>query len=47
MASQLGKRYHCKVCNSEMLCTKVGEGVITCDGQEVELQEAKQLPSSD
>ena len=47
MASQLGKRYVCPVCATEILCVKSGEGVITCDGQEMEIKEPKPIPSSD
>ncbi len=47
MANQLGKRYLCSVCGSSVLCTKSGEGVITCCGVEMELQQPRQLPSSD
>ncbi len=47
MPSQLGKRYRCKVCGSEGLCTKEGTGTVTCDGQPLEVQEPKPIPSSD
>lgn len=47
MASQLGKRYRCQVCGSEALCTKAGDGELTCDDQEMEVQEARAIPSSD
>ncbi len=47
MASQLGKRYRCPVCGTEVLCVKPGEGVITCCGQDVEMQQPKEIPSSD
>ncbi|MFC1976735.1 desulfoferrodoxin [Chloroflexota bacterium] len=47
MASQLGKRYRCGVCGTEILCVKSGAGVVTCCGQEVEIQELKPIPSSD
>ena len=47
MANQLGKRYECKVCGSMVLCTKAGEGVIHCCDQEMELQQPRNLPSSD
>ncbi|MFC1945944.1 hypothetical protein ACFLW1_01950 [Chloroflexota bacterium] len=47
MASQLGKRYKCQVCGTEALCTKAGEGTLTCDEQEMELQQPKAIPSSD
>ena len=47
MANQLGKRYRCKICGTEVLCTKASEGVIMCCGQEMELQEPRPIPSSD
>ncbi len=47
MASQLGKRYKCATCGTEILCTKTGTGDITCCGKPMELQEPKPLPSSD
>ena len=45
--SQLGKRYKCEKCGIEVLCTKPGEGVFVCCGQEMKVQEPKPLPSSD
>jgi len=47
MASQLGKRYRCQKCGTEILCTKAGDGAVTCCDQEMELQEPRPLPSSD
>ena len=47
MASQLGKRYRCQKCGTEALCTKAGEGALTCCGQEMEVQEARPIASSD
>lgn len=47
VASQLGKRYKCSVCGTEVLCVKAGEGTITCDGKEMEVQEPRTIPSSD
>jgi hypothetical protein len=47
MANQLGKRYRCQVCDTEVLCTKQGEGEIYCCGQLMEAQEPRPLPSSD
>jgi len=45
--SQLGKRYRCQVCGSEILCTKAGEGSPVCCDKQMEVQEPKPLPSSD
>ena len=47
MANQLGKRYACAVCGSIVLCTKSGEGTARCCDAEMELQQPRQLPSSD
>ncbi|MFC1957848.1 desulfoferrodoxin [Chloroflexota bacterium] len=47
MASELGKRYQCAVCGSEALCVKSGDGTIACDGQDMEIQEPRVMPSSD
>jgi hypothetical protein len=33
MGNQVGKRYQCTVCNSEMIVTKAGEGALQCCGQ--------------
>jgi desulfoferrodoxin-like iron-binding protein len=45
--SQLGKRYKCEECGTEVLCTKPGEGAFVCCEKEMKLQEPKPLPSSD
>ena len=45
--SQLGKRYRCEVCGTEILCTKAGGGNPVCCEKEMEVQEPKPLPSSD
>ena len=47
MANQLGRRYVCEVCNTEVLCTKASEKEIACDGKPMKLQAPKALPSSD
>ncbi|MDI6776807.1 MAG: desulfoferrodoxin [Syntrophales bacterium] len=47
MANQLGKRYKCSVCGTEVLCTKAGEGAVICCDKEMEVQEPRPLPSSD
>lgn len=46
-ASQLGKRYKCSVCGTEVLCVKSGEGTAQCDGKDMEIQEPRTIPSSD
>lgn len=45
--SQLGKRYKCGVCGTEVLCTKGGEGKVTCCDEEMKTQEPRPIPSSD
>ena len=47
MATQLGKRYLCEKCGTEILCNKAGTGAIACCDNEMKLKEAKPLPSSD
>ena len=47
MANELGKRYVCPTCGSNVLCTKAGEGVVQCCDTEMELQQPRKLPSSD
>lgn len=45
--TQLGKRYHCAACGTEILCTKPGPGTPQCCEQDMKVQEPKPLPSSD
>ncbi|MCH8200955.1 MAG: desulfoferrodoxin [Chloroflexi bacterium] len=33
MANQVGKRYLCAKCNTEMIVTKGGEGELACCGE--------------
>lgn len=47
MANQLGKRFQCKECGVEVLCTKAGEGAIHCCGHEMKLKVAVALPTAD
>ena len=47
MANQLGKRYICSKCGSNVLCTKAGTGIVHCCDLEMELQQPRKLPSSD
>ncbi len=47
MANQLGKRYRCAVCGTEILCTKAGAGAAICCAKEMEVQQPKPVPSSD
>jgi len=36
MANQIGKRYICTKCGSEIVVTKGGEGTLKCCGQPME-----------
>ncbi len=45
--NQLGKRFKCLSCGTEVLCTKAGEGTVNCCDQAMEIQEPRPLPSSD
>ncbi|MFH1383044.1 MAG: desulfoferrodoxin [Chloroflexota bacterium] len=47
MATQLGKRYRCEVCGTEVLCVKAGDGPMVCCEKEMQLQQPKPVPSSD
>ena len=47
MANQLGKRYRCAKCGTEVLCTKAGQGEVICCDQAMNTQEARPIPSSD
>lgn len=47
MASQLGKRYRCSVCGTEVLCVKSGESDLVCCDKVMEIQEPRAIPSSD
>ncbi len=38
MANQLGKRFRCEACGTEVLCTKAGAGTAQCCGKDMELQ---------
>jgi hypothetical protein len=33
VANQVGKRYQCNNCNTEMIVTKGGDGTLECCGQ--------------
>lgn len=47
MPNQLGKRFQCATCGTEVLCIKPGEGQVECCGVTMELQQPKVLPSAD
>jgi hypothetical protein len=45
--NQVGKRYTCAECGTQVICVKRGDGRFSCHGQPMDLQSAKPLPSSD
>ncbi|MDT7943355.1 MAG: hypothetical protein RQ985_02250 [Dehalococcoidia bacterium] len=47
MANQLGKRYRCNTCGTEVLCIRPGDGSVECCGAAMELLQPKVLPSAD
>jgi hypothetical protein len=47
MANQLGKRYKCAACGTEVLCTKGSGATVNCCDKPMEIQEPKPVPSSD
>jgi hypothetical protein len=47
MANQLGKRYKCSVCGTEVLCTKAGDGEAICCDIKMEELKPRPIPSSD
>lgn len=47
MASEMGKRYSCSVCEAQVLIVKAGAGDLECHDQAMEPVEPKPLPSSD
>jgi transcription elongation factor Elf1 len=47
VTNQLGKRFQCEKCGTEVLCIKAGEGAIECCGLAMELMQPKVLPSAD
>ena len=47
MPNQLGKRFQCENCGTEVLCIKAGDGTVECCGKAMELMQPKVLPSAD
>lgn len=47
MPNQLGKRYGCSKCGTEVLCTKNGDGVAQCCSVDMQIKKPKALPSGD
>ncbi|MDP2952373.1 MAG: hypothetical protein Q8O76_03555 [Chloroflexota bacterium] len=47
MANQLGKRFVCDKCGTQVLVTKAGDGAVQCCEQAMTMQQPRPLPSSD
>jgi hypothetical protein len=47
MSNQLGKRYKCETCGTEVLCIKGSDGEVHCCGSPMILLQPKVLPSAD
>jgi hypothetical protein len=47
VANQLGKRYVCAQCATQLLVTKPGPGMLECHGMPMSIEAAKPLPASD
>jgi hypothetical protein len=47
MANQLGKRYVCAHCATQLLVVKPGTGELKCHGEAMSIEAPKPLPSSD
>ena len=47
VANQLGKRFQCETCGTEILCIKPGDGAVECCGVAMQLMQPKVLPSAD
>ena len=47
MANQLGKRFQCASCGTEVLCIKPGVGEVQCCEKAMTLLQPKVLPSAD
>lgn len=45
--NQVGKRYRCAECDTQIICVKPGAGRFACHDAPMELLTAKPLPSSD
>ena len=47
MAVNLGKRYECETCGTQVLATKAGDGELNCCEKEMNLQGQRRVPSAD
>jgi desulfoferrodoxin-like iron-binding protein len=47
MANQIGKRYVCAHCATQLLVVKPGAGELECHGEPMTIEKPKPLPASD
>lgn len=47
MPNQIGKRYVCGQCETQVLVTKPGTGSLECHGEPMTIEKPKPLPASD
>ena len=47
MANELGKRYGCRQCATQILVSKPGAGTLECHGEPMQIAAPKSLPASD
>jgi hypothetical protein len=47
MANQMGKRYVCSHCSTQLLVVKPGAGALECHGAPMTIETPKPLPASD
>jgi desulfoferrodoxin-like iron-binding protein len=47
VSNELGKRYQCATCGTEVLCVHAGEGSLMCCGERMQTKGPQQLPASD
>ncbi|HEY3736179.1 MAG TPA: hypothetical protein VGL26_01935 [Jatrophihabitans sp.] len=47
MANELGKRYVCAQCDTQLLVAKAGAGALECHGEPMQIEAPKPLPASD
>ena len=45
--AEIGKRYRCEACGTEVLAIKPGDGELSCCGQPMAILDPKAIPSGD
>jgi hypothetical protein len=47
MSNQIGKRYVCRQCATQVLVVKPGDGALECHDEPMSIEAPKPLPASD